>query len=248
MRRIVAAAILPAMLAGAFARPAAADDFRIETKVYTGKSKQPASRNTTLFRAGFVYDYLSDDGQVVVFDPARGRFIVLDPVRKLKAEVKTERVRKLVDSLHDLAARSGSAAVRFAADPQFEVDFSADGDLALTSTHVKYRLKTVPAATPEAAAQYREFSDWYARFNTLANPGSAPPFPRLAVNAELAERGLVPTEVQFSTRSVALRTEHYVSWRLLDADHRRIAETANQLATFEEVDFGDLKAPAVTKR
>ena len=235
MRRIHHAAVVAATLAIGFARPAPGDDFRIETKVYAGKGKEPASRNTTLFRAGFVYDYLSDDGQVVVFDPARGRFIVLDPPRKLKAEVKTDRVRKLVDSLHDLAARSGSAAVRFAADPRFAVDFSADGDLALTSQHIKYRLKTIPAATPEAAAQYREFSDWYARFNTMANPGSPPPFPRLAVNAELGERGLVPTEVQFATRSVTLRTEHYVSWRLLEGDHRRIAETANQLATFEEM-------------
>ena len=69
MRRIHHAAVVAATLAIGFARPAPGDDFRIETKVYAGKGKEPASRNTTLFRAGFVYDYLSDDGQVVVFDP-----------------------------------------------------------------------------------------------------------------------------------------------------------------------------------
>ena len=36
----------------------------------------------------------------------------------------------------------------------------------------------MPASTPEAAAQYREFSDWYGRFNTMSNPGSTPPFAR----------------------------------------------------------------------
>ena len=104
------------------------------------------------------------------------------------------------------------------------------------------------AATPEAARQYHEFSDWYARFNTMANPGSGPPFPRLVVNAELAKRGLVPLEVQRNTRSGSARAEHNVPWRLLDSDHRKIAETANQLATFKEVDFEDLQAPVVSKR
>ena len=32
-----------------------------------------------------------------------------------------------------------------------------------------YKLQTQPADTPEAAEQYREFSDWYARFNAMAS-------------------------------------------------------------------------------
>jgi hypothetical protein len=248
MRRILATLVLPAAVACCLFGPARADDFRIETKVYVGKGKHPVSENTTLFRAGFVYDYMSGSGQVTVFDRLRGRFIVLDPTRKLKAEVKTDEVGRLIDSLHDLAAHSTNSAIRFAADPEFEVEFDEKGILTLSSEHITYQLKTEPAATPEAAEQYHEFADWYARFNTMAHPGSAPPFPRLVVNAELAKRGLVPTEVRRTIRSASARTEHYVSWRLLEGDHRQIAETANQLATFKEVDFEELLAPEVTKR
>ena len=108
-----------------------------------------------------------------------------------------------------------------------------------------YKLQTMAAPTDTATQQYREFSDWYARFNAVANPGSTPPFPRLSVNAELAKRGVVPTEVQLQTRGLTARTEHYVTWRLLDSDHKRLAETANHLATFEEVDLGAFLSPAV---
>lgn len=226
------------------AAPATADDFRIETKVFVGKSKRPVSRNTTLFRAGYVYDYMAS-GRVAVFDRSHGRFILLDPTRKMKAEVQTEEIQLLVDRLHEMAASDSSAALRFAADPDFEVEFDESGELTLAGSHVTYKLKTEPAATPEAAQQYREFADWYARFNTMTHRGSAPPFPRLAVNAELAKRGLVPSEV---LRSDSARSEHMVSWRLLESDHRQIAETANQLATFKQVDFRELIAPAVTKR
>jgi hypothetical protein len=247
MRRAAVRMVLAALIA-CWLSAVVADDFRIETKLYSGKSKDPLSQNTTLFQAGYVYDYLSDPARVAVFDQAHGRFIVLDPKRKLKAEIKTEEVQKLVDSLHDLAAKSSNAAMKFAADPHFDVTSTPDGELTFSSSHVTYRLKTAAAATAAAARQYHEFSDWYACFNTMAHPGSGPPFPRLVVNGELARLGLVPTEVHLSTRSLSMRTEHGVTWRLLDSDHRRIAETANQLTTFKLVDFEDLQAPAVSKR
>mgnify|MGYP006908206457 CR=1 FL=1 len=247
MLRLPSRCVLLGVLLSLSVASAAADDFRIETKVYVGKSKEPVSQNTTLFRAGYVYDYLSGPERVTVFDQRGGRFVLLDPERKLRAEVKTEEVRELLEQLQDLAGRSSDPTMRFAAHPEFKVTYK-DEELKLDSPHMTYELKTMDAVSDEAAQQYHEFSDWYARFNTMAQRGSAPPFPRLQVNAELAKRGLVPTSVHLSTRGVKAHTEHYVSWRLLDSDHRRIAETANQLATFQEVDFEDLQAPAISKR
>jgi hypothetical protein len=244
MHRNFAALAIAALLVVLETGPAMATDFRIETKVYVGNSKTADSQNTTLFRAGYVYDYLSGPDRVAVFDQRGGRFIVLDPQRKLKAEVKTDEVEQLVNRLQELAASSSNPIVQFAANPTFEVEFSEKGELTLTGEHVTYKLKTQPAANGVAAEQYHEFSDWYARFNTMAHPGSMPPLPRIRVNAELATRGLVPTEVEFNTRAFVARTEHVVAWRLLDSDHRRIAETANQLTTFEEVDFDELLTPA----
>lgn len=245
MRPFFALLAVATFLLGSSSSSLVAEDFRIETKVFVGKSKL-ISQNTTLFRAGYVYDYLnSGSTRVAVFDQRGGRFVVLDPMRKVKAEVKTDSIRKLMTDLHDVAAKSSNPSMKFAADPSFDVDFSDEAELTLASQHVTYKLKTMAASSTGAAEQYREFSDWYARFNTMANPGSTPPFPRLTVNAELAKRGLVPTEVQLSTRSYSARTEHNVTWRLLDSDHKRIAETDNQLATFEDVKFEELlESPA----
>jgi hypothetical protein len=224
------------------------EDFRIETKVYSGKSKQPVCINTTLFRAGHVYDFMSDPERIAVFDPAHGRFVLLDPARKLKAEVKTEEIQEFVERLQSVAAQSSNSITRFAANPQFDVQFDEDGKLELTSPQIVYTLKTQPAKSPEAADQYREFSDWYTRFNSLANPGSTPPFARLVVNDELYKRSLVPTEVHKTVGSAIARTEHLVSWRLLQRDNQRIAETANQLTTFKLVNFDDFQLPPTGKK
>jgi hypothetical protein len=237
--------VASALILAATSSASLAEDFRIETKVFVGKSKL-ISQNLTLFRAGYVYDYLnSGSTRVAVFDQRNGRFVILDPTRKVKAEVKTDDIRNLMADLHDVAAKSSNPSMKFAADPSFDVEFSEEGELTLASQFMTYKLKTVAAPSTTAAEQYREFSDWYARFNTMANPGSTPQFPRLTVNAELAKRGVVPTDVQLSTRAYSAHSEHYVTWRLLDSDHKRIAETANQLATFEDVEFEKLlEAPA----
>jgi hypothetical protein len=235
-----------------------ADDFRIETKVFVGKDKSPLSQTTTLFKAGYVYDYLSSPSnpeQVAVLDKQHGRFILLDHTRKLKTEIKSEDVLAFARQCQTLSAKSSNAFLKFAADPEFETDFSADGELTLSSQFINYKLQTQPANTPEAAQQYREFSDWYARFNAMSNPESTPPFARLVVNDELATRGLVPTEVQLTIsapgklgRTVALRSEHHVSWRLLKRDEEKIAVTANQLATFKSVTFSEFQPAAGGKR
>lgn len=233
-----------------------ADDFRIQTKVYAGKEKKPVSQNVTLFQAGYVYDYLSDPERVAVFDQAHGRFILLDPSRKVKVEIKTGDVLVFSQKSHDWAAQSSNAFLKFAADPQFEVAYSDEGELMLGSQYLSYRVETVPASTPKTSQQYREFSDWYARFNSMYYVGSTPPFPRLEVNRELAERGLIPTQVAINipaqrtlgVRGVSMHTEHRVSWRLLQRDLERIAETANQLAAFETVDLREFQAQKVSKR
>jgi hypothetical protein len=238
------------------ASAALADDFRIETKVFSGRGKTPVSQNVTLFCAGLVYDFLSQPDRVAVFDKARGRFILLDPERKVKAEVTTDEVMTFTEKAQSMASRSSQAFLKFAADPDFDVKFSESGELDLSSEYLTYRLQTVPAASPEAVRQYREFSDWYARLNAMSNPGSTPAAARLSVNEELADRGLLPSEVHLTIparppitpRAVSMRTEHHVSWRLLQRDHDRISETANQLTAFKKIDLDEYLSLTVAKR
>lgn len=159
--------VCPTLLFFVLAGAGRAEDFRMQTNVFSGSGAEPVSRSTTLFRAGYVYDYLEGADpdaadRVAIFDKAHGRFIVLDPARKVRAEIKTDDVLLFAGKLQAaVAARSTHAFTRFAADPSFEVDFAPDGTLTLSSEHMTYKLSTMPAQTPEAATQFREFSDWY---------------------------------------------------------------------------------------
>jgi len=238
--------------------PGRAEDFRIESKVFAGKDDTPVSQSTTLFQAGRVYDYLTDPASVAVFDKPQEKFVLVDPIRRLKTEVTTAELLAFTARLHTWAAKQKKPLLIFAANPAFEIEFKdKQNALTLKSDHLSYRLVTAKAHSEQASQQYREFSDWYARLNAMTNPGSTPPFPRLALNDELAKRVLVAEKVsltiesqsKISPRAVELRSEHQIFWRLLQKDLKRIAETAEQLSTFKSVSYSEFRrGEAVARR
>ena len=94
----------------------------------------------------------------------------------------------------------------------------------------------------EQSEAYRTFSDWYARLNSV-QPGRLPPHARLAVNAELARRGLIPTRVELtvqtgaSGKSSTRRSEHEIVWELDETDRRRVEETNALVENCASVSF-----------
>jgi len=226
-----------------------AEDFRIDSRVFAGKEPKPVSENTTLFHVGIVYDYIPDKS-IAVFDKPRGRFVLLDRQRRVKAEVTVAQLQTFCDRLQHMAATDSNPFVKFVAEPHFDAAMGdKSSELILSSPHMTYRLMTTKAESPEASQQYREFSDWYARLNVMMNPGSTPPFPRLAVNDELCQRGLLAEQVQLTVpqqnalhrHTVELRSEHHIAWRLLQTDLDQINETTTQLTAFKPIGLDEYR-------
>jgi len=231
-----------------------ADDFRIETKVYVGDEKEPASTTTTLFQGGVVYDFLDVPEQVAVFRKPGGgkpgRFILLDPARRVRTELSTDQVAGAINKLKNWAARQRDPLLKFAANPQFEESFDrSTGQLLLASHEESYTIKTEPADMPEALAEYREFLDWYTRLNALLQAGP-PPEPRLQVNAALARYQSVPVTVELARAGEKdkLRAEHEFTWMLSKQDMARIDDACASLAAYRPVDNEEflqgMKVPA----
>jgi hypothetical protein len=238
------AAALAVALSSLIASRAAADDFRIETKVFVGKETEPASQDLALFRGEQVYDFLDKPKEITVFDKPRSRVILLDPARRVKTEVTMERLMAFSDELRTWCGKQSDPLLKFAAEPSFDQSLdSASGEMVFTSPFLTYRVATVKAGTDEIARQYLEFSDSYARLNAMTNPGSTPPFPRLKIDEALFLSHGVPEKVQLTTPSRArfggkptvVRSEHNVNWRLLESDQQKIQEAEEFLVTFTQL-------------
>ena len=237
-------------LACATAAAARADDFHIDTALYVGDDKEPRSENVTLFHSGQVYDFTADGGEITVFDPARARFVLLDPQRQVQVELPTAEIEGFARQLQRNAATRKAAELKFLGDPQFnEAIDPATGASTYSSPWLTYRLRTESARTEEASRQYGEFSDWYARLNTMTNDTPLP-LARLAINARLKERRLIPVEVTRTMvqqrglikQEVVVRTEHHVTWGLNANDLDRVTRVGVDLARFETVTYEKYRA------
>ena len=108
------------------------------------------SENLTIFYGGRVYDFMTAPSDVTVFEPAQGRFLLLDPPRKFKTEVSAAEIAKFMDQLRDWAKGSEDKFMNFLADPRFEQKFEpspdrATGLLTMTSPYMAYQLRTAAA-------------------------------------------------------------------------------------------------------
>lgn len=219
----------------------AAGDFRVESKVFEGDDEAPLSTNLTIFRAGVVYDLVETaPREATVFDPHRGRLVLIDPERKCKAEISTAELTSFSAEVRQKAKDSRDALLRFVAEPTFEVvDVVEPARVEFRSPLVQYSVVGQPCEEDSAAA-YREFADWYAQLNTLTRR-TLPPFARLEVNRQLAERSQVPSEVRLRLDSprlgdeTNLRSTHEFQWKLLASDGRTVDTIGRQMAEFQLV-------------
>jgi len=190
--------------------------------------------------AGLAREMLEETGLEVEVGPVIDVFdrILLDPERRVRTELSTDRLAGAMNKLRTWAGRQKDPFLQFAADPQFQESFDHDsGKLVLASHEESYRIETEPAEQPGALAEYREFLDWYARLNTLLQAGP-PPEPRLQVNAALARYQVVPMRVELTRAGdkEPLRAEHDFTWRLSQDDRARIDDACASLAAYRPVD------------
>lgn len=251
MRRIVTICVLPLAFAATLI-PAATrgEDFRIQTKVFKEEEKEPVSQNTTIFRAGQVFDFLSEPAEITIFDRPRGdrlgQFVLLDPQRQLQTEVPLALVQETMQKISGWAAGRDDTMLNFLARPQFTEKTNDKGVCTFTSPYLTYQVKATPAPTADVFQQYDEFSDWFVRLNTMLSVRSRPPYgmARLAVNVSLRARKEIPSEVTLVVSSgrlikkqVTYRSEHQFTTLLPQSDLARIDKSGTYRATFKKVSF-----------
>jgi hypothetical protein len=219
-------------------------EFRIENKIWADEEKRPESSSVTIFADDMVYDILDGEGEITIFDRARGRFVLLDPVHRLRTEISVARLQQAMEQLRAWAYAQPDRAqpdpfLRFLAAPKFDRQaVTAAGEMEFASPWATYQVVPQDPANGEIALAYQDFSNEYCRLNTLINPGARPPFARMIVNDALGQRKLIPREVKLTIRPkeglmakrTTIRSQHQLTPRLSDADRQQIAR-AEKLAT-----------------
>lgn len=221
-----------------------ADEFKFENAVYEGDQKEPISRSITYFLDDAVYDSIKDPAEIAIFERTAQQFVLVDIGRRIRTELSTKDIAAFAQQLQQLAAKNVDPVIKFCAEPSFQEKFdAANEELTLSSQWLTYQVVLAPESNQQAVDQYREFCDWHARLNSLLNPGSLPPFPRLELNSALARHRALPTQVvrkETSSKNnqvMTIRTEHRLVRPLTSTDQSHVTHLRSVLREFKSVSF-----------
>jgi len=228
----------------AILKAGAAEDFRVDTRLFFDNQKEPISQSTTIFQNNAVYDYLDHPAEVSVYDKDDGSFVLLNTTRRVYAEIRRQQVLQFTEQMRQRAAEQSDPFVKFQGSPSFTTEFDQETSvLTLSSPWMTYRVNTVQGPTPGSAERYREFTDWTARLAPMISTAARLPFARLQLNAALMEHGLVPREIQLTLtpkqgifpKRISYRSEHQWINRLDTADLVRITQTRQFMTIFSPI-------------
>ena len=263
---------------GAVSAADEADSLRVETEVFDGDADMPLAKSLTLFTRDVTWDFLavapaegspsgepSDDGfggEIILHDPARERVVLIDSHRNVRTTVDAIQLERLSVSLAKWARQSDDKLICWAGGPGFGEGIQVeDNQLELVGPRVRYRVKTVTAPSSELAARYQQFADTAVLLRALLHPGGVPPFPRLAINREVAAAASLPAEVTLETdprggfagtplagvMQRQLRSVHRIYPALRSDDLDRIADAEACMAAAEEVDLATYTKVSATE-
>jgi hypothetical protein len=256
---------------GGVAASAPAQDFRVFTQVTdlsAGAKAKPrlVSTSLTLFHAGKVYDYVEAAEETVIFEPAQSRFVVMSKRHDLATEISQDEIRRYLSLARtearsliaewqrdDAERKNEIAALEFQLVPEFRVSVNEETKtLSLVSPRFRYDVKYAEAPSQEIVQTYLRSADWAAQINSVLNPRALLPEPRLRLNDELRERGVLPVEVELrmaGERPVHLKASHQWTWKLnpldrtfIDARETQLRDPNRRLIPFPEFQRETLKA------
>lgn len=229
----------------------AAQDFRVDNRVFVDQEKTPSSQSTTIFRDGDIFDFLEQPEEFLIFLESRQEFVLLNVARRVRTDIPGARVVEFTDAMRQRAEKQDKPFLQFMANPLLEQEVDNNtGALTFRSPWITYRVLPA-AADPAVARRYREFSDWYARIGPILQPGALLPLARMQVNLQLQRRGVVPREVSLTVtpargmpeHETHVRSEHRLVERLTAADEARVAQARQMMAIFTQVDLREYRQP-----
>jgi hypothetical protein len=214
--------------------------FRIETDLYFEDAKQPTKQNLTLFYEGVFYDFARDmQDSITVIDPNGKRIILLDRKRNVQARIAMDEILAMENEAQKQLVDSELSTL--IPKPELTKFDPASATLTIASPTLEYQAKCERPNNPDIAIQYAAFADWSSRLNAFYSDRPIPPFARLVLNREVANRGLIPGEIRRISSSRGKKnvvTSKLLSnWTISKDDEMRITKVGAMLVDFKIVDI-----------
>ncbi|MBR4833292.1 MAG: hypothetical protein IKU86_03015 [Thermoguttaceae bacterium] len=221
--------------------------FRVDAVVKFSRSEdeERSFKTSSVFCDDFAFDFIGDNGEIIIYSFAEKKFALIDPIRRLRTEVDVEEIDRFLAFVKPRLEKRDDGFCAFMTDPSFETSQKED-ELLFQSKWIDYRATTRTLDEPKILAAYLGFSNALCKLNVFMNPGSVTPLARLAVHRRFEEEARFPEKIvvdiypkgkMFFNRSYQTSAEYKLARRLSEKDRNRVTRAIHFAAQFQEVNF-----------
>lgn len=221
--------------------------FRVDSvvKFSRNEDEERSFRTSSVFFDDFAFDFIGDNGEIIIYSFSEKKFILIDPIRRLRTEVAAEEIDRFLENVKPLLEKRDDAFCSFMLEPTFEVSRKED-ELLFQSKWIDYRATTRAFDDPKVALAYFDFANALCKLNVFMNPGSVTPLARLTINRRFQEEARFPEKLvvdvypkgkMFFNRSFQASNEYKLARRLSEKDRNRVMRAIHFAAQFQEVNF-----------
>lgn len=202
-------------------------------------------RSSTVFCDGMAYDFVGDNGEIVVYSFALRKFALIDPIRRICTEIDEAEIDRFLERIKSIIREKRDGFASFMTQPEFEISEKND-ETFFQSKWIDYHITSKPFDDEQVADLYFRFCDAMGKLNVYMNPGVVTPLARIEANRRFAERSLFPERVSADiypkgktifTKTVQIDSVASLSRRLSERDRNRINRAIQFGAQFTVVSF-----------
>lgn len=220
--------------------------FRVDNTVELSQNERKVSfESSTIFYDDYVFDFVGDNGEIVVYSFVEHKFQLLDPIRRIRAELDLVEIERFLTCVKPMLRERDEKFVNFMLDPKFETSRKED-ELFFQSKFIDYHIETEAFESEQVSDAYFQFADALGKLNVYMNPGSVTPLARLEANKTLAEGARFPRKIVTNVypngktifaKTVRIVNESTIARRLSERDRSRVNRAIHFFAQFQLVSF-----------
>lgn len=220
--------------------------FRVDNFVRLSQNEREASfESSTIFYNDYVFDFVGDNGEIVVYSFSDRKFLLFDPIRRMRAELDLDEVERFLKRVRPILRERNDKFMNFMLEPKFEVSHK-ENELFFQSKFIDYHIETSIFDDEVAADAYFSFINALGKLNVYMNPGTVTPLARLEANKKLSDESRFPIKIvtdvyprgkTIFTKTIHIVNESKLARRLSERDRNRINRVAHFFAQFPCVSF-----------
>ena len=221
-------------------------EFRVDSDVRFIRNEREAKySSSTVFRGDLAFDFVGDNGEIVVYSFRAQKFVLIDPIRRIRSVVDESELDRFVDRIKTILREKKDGFTNFMIEPSFTVSRKED-EFFFQSKWIDYRAKTIPFGDEQIADVYFRFVEAMGKLNVYMNPGSLTPLARIEANRKFMEESRFPEKITTEiypkgktifTKTYQIENESTLSRRLSERDRSRVARAVQFFEQFQYVSF-----------